>query len=85
MPLQRVVAFWECDQCGTEFSVELDPARVPPRKWSVFELAEDAARGACCYECKEDKGRYGSAVRGGLVLCGSCAREFDDKEDEVMK
>lgn len=47
MSLVTVRATFECDGCGTQFKVEMDPTSMRPKGWSLFEEAVDFLRGGC--------------------------------------
>lgn len=67
MTLVVVRATFECDGCGTQFKVDMDPATMRPKGWTLFEEAEDYVRGGC--------GAEGGmpAVVHGMHLCHKCA------------
>lgn len=39
-----VEAKFACDDCGTEFIVQLDPARESSADWTVMDVAEERIR-----------------------------------------
>lgn len=67
MSLVCVRATFECDGCGTQFKVDMDPAKMRPKGWTLMEEAEDYARGGC--------GAEGGmpAVIHDMHLCHACA------------
>lgn len=79
-------ACWECDGCGKDFVVEVDPGRSPPKEWDLIEIAKDAVRGG---EIVPPKGarliQGSSSVQRALVLCGDCTRIADAIGDENYK
>jgi hypothetical protein len=81
MALDEIRAAFTCDGCGVPFSVQVDPAGVPPAGWSAFDHAEDAVRGSLGYEGpKTPEGFVGmSSVQDGRHLCGWCTNEADRK------
>lgn len=48
--IQSIRATFQCDSCGRDFSVAIDPAYLPPATWTVFEIAVDAVRQGLRYE-----------------------------------
>lgn len=83
MSLRSIRARFACDRCGATFSVEMDPAYVPPVDWSLFDAAEDAARGSVRYEgpLHPDGFQGSSSVDGQSHLCGPCTAINDEKEE----
>lgn len=68
MSIKQIVATFECDSCGVEIAVDLDPSYVPPIKWCLMDYAEDLLGGSF-----DDA----SAV-DGIHLCSKCTKEADD-------
>jgi hypothetical protein len=60
-------ATFECDGCGTQFKVEMDPATMRPKGWSLAEEAEDYLRGGI----GADGGM--PAMVHDMHLCHDCA------------
>lgn len=81
--LIEIQAKFSCDDCGTEFSVTVDPALVMPTGWSVFDVAEDAVRGGFGYEdAHEPRSSYVGMVEDDRHLCGRCAEKLCKNEKE---
>ena len=88
--LVEIKAKFSCDDCGTEFLVDLEPAYEPLAGISVFAIAEDAIRGGS-YEDAVDvvqgPWRSGSVVQGpwrsgsvgddGRHYCAECTLKHD--------
>lgn len=75
-----------CDVCGEKFTVELEPSYKPPRSWSLYEVAEDAVRGAIDYRPEKDEvtpehtfALSCSVSKDNKHLCGTCTWESDNK------
>lgn len=47
--IQSIRATFQCDSCGREFSVAIDPAYLPHATWTLNEIAVDAVRQGCHY------------------------------------
>jgi hypothetical protein len=62
-----VRATFECDGCGGQFRIEMDPASMRPKGWSLTEEAEDFLRGMC----GADGGM--PAMVHDMHLCDDCA------------
>ncbi len=69
--LVEILARFQCDVCGKEFPIEIDPARNPPAGWSIFEVAEDSIRGTALHN--------GGMVVDGNHLCDQCGRKAEKK------
>lgn len=67
MSLSCIRATFDCDGCGHQFQVEMDPAGMRPKGWSLFEEAEDYVRGGVGTEGMP-------AVVHDMHLCHDCAR-----------
>lgn len=74
MSIVSVRASVECDCCGSPFSVALDESYVPPKGWSIFDVAVDAVRGSSEYR---GPGLTSSSVQEGNQLCAICTSRFD--------
>jgi len=74
--LKSIKATFNCDCCGKDFTVRVDPAYVPPVNWSLYDIAEDSIRGGNGYEGPGDKGYWGS-VEGDKQLCAECTKKGD--------
>jgi hypothetical protein len=74
-----ILAKYQCDICGAIFTVELDPAYVPPTIMCMFDIAEDAVRGSLEYRSQkpEDKPYLSCSVNKTKHLCGMCSYEAD--------
>lgn len=73
--IKEVKATFECDRCGTEFTVKIDTAIEPPAGWSVFEIAEDAIWSLLNYEdatIKKGDTILGGSVDSGKHYCQRC-------------
>lgn len=80
MPLIGVRAEFHCDDCGSPFSVDMEPSYVPEPGWSVYDIAVDAVRGSIRYTGPFHDGLRGvSSVQGDRCLCGRCT-DIHDKE-----
>ena len=66
MSIVCVKATFECDGCGCQFKVEMDPAKMRPKGMTLMEEAEDYCRGGC-----GDSGM--PAVVHDMHLCHDCA------------
>lgn len=79
--IQHIEAQFSCDDCGTEFTVKLDPAYIPPTSptsWSIFDVAEDAIRAGLTYEdATDDLGKIGSVSKSGRHYCNRCTKKHD--------
>lgn len=67
MSIVVVRATFECDGCGTQFRVDMDPSKMRPKGWTLFEEAEDYVRGGA----GADGGM--PAVVHDMHLCHDCA------------
>lgn len=76
--LKEIRASFECDECGAQFSVEMDPAHKVPEGWSTFDDAVDAVRGSIDYRGPLTSAgvRGCSAVIEDKHICGECERGF---------
>lgn len=75
----EIQAKFACDDCGTEFFVNLDPGYYPPDEWSVCDVAEDSIRAGLTYEdATDDKGfKSGSVESDGRHYCNRCTKRRD--------
>lgn len=80
MKLIEVRATFECDGCGRQFSVEVDPAASAPQGWDMMNVAIDAVRGSVGYKSRIGSGP--SSVQNDKCLCGDCTRKEDTKTPE---
>lgn len=79
--IREIRARFSCDDCGAEFTVDLDPGYDPPEDWTVMDVAEDAIRGGTTYR-DGTKERYGAgSVQDDRHLCAACTKKRDSKED----
>lgn len=79
----EIEAKFACDDCGTEFLVEIDPAYVAPAGWSTFAIAEDVIRGGLTYrDGVETEGGTGS-VEDGRHYCARCTKRRDRSDAGV--
>lgn len=87
MPLNRMLAEFDCDRCGRKFHVSLEPAEPIPQGWSQHDCAVDAARGGVGYRADDDQDGLGySSVVGDLeCLCATCTLKQDELEEESME
>jgi len=81
MSVIKIRAFIECDECGAQFSVALDPADPTPDGWTLWELAEDAVRGSVNYEDKTWHSGLSSSVQNDKMLCKDCTAKEDAKDE----
>ena len=81
MSVIKIRAYIECDECGAQFSVGMDPADKPNKDWTLWDMAEDAVRGSVEYEDKS--WRYGlvSSVQDGKMLCKDCTTKADEQSE----
>ena len=82
MAIVTIKAFFDCDGCGTQFGVEMDPARKAwERRQSLDSIAEDAIRGGTTLAGDS------CSVQGELHLCAKCTRTADNinADDENYK
>ncbi len=75
----EIEAKFACDDCGTEFTVPVDPAKVAPAGWSMFAVAEDFIRGGMGYRDATDDVPVGSGSVGddGRHYCARCTKRYD--------
>lgn len=67
MSIVVIRATFDCDGCGTQFKVEMDPAKMRPKGWALAEEAEDYLRGGI----GADAGM--PAMVHDMHLCHDCA------------
>lgn len=67
MSLVCVRATFDCDGCGAQFRIEMDPSTMRPKGWSLMEEAEDYLRGMCSAD-----GGLPTMVHD-MHLCDDCA------------
>ena len=83
MALIEIRARFRCDDCGREFSVQLDPVDKPPTGWSVFDVAEDAIRGGAGYIGPDVTGSVQKSDtisdKDNKHLCGTCTEKTDEE------
>lgn len=78
MSLNFLRAHFACDECGTQFSVEMEASYQPPSSWSLFDCAVDAVRGSNGYEEARNKDILGfSSVQDDKHLCAACTEKVD--------
>ena len=76
--IREIEATFDCDECGTQFIIKLDPAFEPEAGDSLFSIAEDAIR-------KSNLGTYRDGfdnASGGAVIderhyCQRCVLDAD--------
>lgn len=72
--IKSIRATFQCDSCGREFSVAIDPAYLPPATWTLMDIAVDAVRQGVRYEGPVDIGMGWSTVTpDGDHLCDVCS------------
>lgn len=72
MSIVTIKAYFDCDACGQQFGVEMDPARKAwMRRQSLDSMAEDAIRGGSTLD------GYSCSVQAELHLCGKCTSIAD--------
>jgi hypothetical protein len=77
MSIAVIRATFNCDGCGKQFRVDVDPARRAwERRQAVFDIAEDAIRGGTAAD-----GGFCS-VQAEMHLCGECTAVADNIGDE---
>lgn len=78
MSISVIRATFECDGCGKQFRVDMDPARRAwERRQDVFSIAVDAIRGGTASD-----GGFCS-VQAELHLCGECTEVADAIKPEL--
>lgn len=79
MGILKVIAHAECDECGKQFKVNVDPASSC-ESWSVHDFAVDAVRGG---HVEPERGESYltafSSVQNDKILCVDCTTEEDEK------
>lgn len=80
MAIAVIRATFDCDGCGKQFRVDVDPARRAwERRQDVFSIAVDAIRGGTTSD-----GGFCS-VQADMHLCGECTNAADgiqpDRDD----
>lgn len=72
MSIVVIKAYFDCDGCGKQFGVEMDPAR---KAWlpdqAIGDLAEDAVRGG------ETLAGDSCSVQAEMHLCPDCTTTAD--------
>lgn len=79
MSIVAIKAYFDCDGCGKQFGVEMDPARKAwMRRQSLDSMAEDAIRGGSTLAGDS------CSVQADLHLCPTCTSAADgiNAEDE---
>jgi hypothetical protein len=88
MAIHWIRAAWQCDGCGKDFVVAIDPATKIPEGWDLVEVARDAIRGG---EVVTQTGKHttttsgllgSSSVQHDMNLCPRCTSIADDIGDE---
>ena len=81
--IQSIRATFQCDSCGREFSVAIDPAYLPPATWTLMEIAVDAVRQGVRYEGPPDNDGFGAptVTPDGDQLCDVCSSKGDDDDE----
>jgi hypothetical protein len=79
MSVEAIKAKIECDNCGSQFEVRLDPARNLPSGWSIFDFAEDAVRGG--YVVGKSIFDGSCSVQNDQMLCITCTRAADNQKE----
>lgn len=79
MSIVSIIAKFECDACGSYFSVHLDEARIPPDGWALAECAEDEVRGGG--DCLAESPSIGDC---GEHLCPACTRKADREYEAAL-
>lgn len=73
MSIVTIKAYFDCDGCGAQFGVEMDPARKAwMRRQSLDSMAEDAIRGGSTLAGDS------CSVQADLHLCPKCTRVADN-------
>lgn len=85
MSVIKIRAHIECDECGAQFSVGMDPSDKPVKDWCLWDMAEDAVRGSVQYEDKIWQYGLVSSVQDGKMLCKDCTEKADARPDENAK
>ncbi len=76
MSLINIIASFECDLCGVQFKITVDPAVEASDGSSAYDLAEDAVKGSVDYEQIGDDILLGiCSVQHGKHLCDACTTE----------
>lgn len=82
MSVIKIRAYIECDECGAQFSVGMDPTDKPNKDWSLWDMAEDAVRGSVEYEDKLWQYGLVSSVQNGKMLCKDCTTKADGESED---
>lgn len=82
--LKEIIAHFECDRCGTKFTVGMDPATEAGMGTydSLFDIAVDTISGGVDY--REPGRRFmfktsGSVSKQGHHLCSDCTSLMDQR------
>lgn len=89
MSLRNLRAHFECDSCGCEFRVEVDPATPSRKDRTFFDIAVDEVRGGLCeVTAAASHMRWANvgmcSVQEGKHLCPSCTRKADEQEEDNL-
>ena len=77
MGISVIRATFDCDGCGKQFSVDIEPSiRAWKPRQEMLEIAEDAVRGG-----SGSDGGFCS-IQGDMHLCGACTRIADTIGDD---
>ena len=79
--IQSIRATFQCDSCGREFSVAIDPAYLPPATCTLMDVAVDAVKQGARYEGPRDYDGFGAptVTSDGDQLCDVCSSK-DEKQ-----
>ena len=69
MSLQSIIAKFQCDVCGNEFKVVMDPAE--PAKGCLADMADEEVRSM-----------FDLSIQRDMHLCSPCTRKADAIGDE---
>lgn len=79
--IMRIEAWFSCDDCGMEFTVAIDPAKICSGGWSMMLVAEDSIRGGEGYDDGDETRGHsrgsGCVTAEGRHYCDACTKRMD--------
>lgn len=82
MTVRTIKATIECDGCGGQFRVDLDPADSRPPDWTWHDLAEDMVRAGNQAESVKGQPIGITSVQHDMMMCPSCTKTADAIGDD---
>lgn len=81
--IQSIRATFQCDSCGREFSVAIDPAYLPPATWTLMDIAVDFIRRGSDYRGPSNINGigWGTVAPDGDQVCDVCSSKGDDDDE----